>query len=58
MIRGINESKTLTVNVNFMEESVIQINGGTTINIEVNECKKLHVCEKNYGLNSATATCS
>ena len=40
MIKGTNESKTLTiyrasVNVNLMEESVIQINGGITINVDV-----------------------
>ena len=40
MIVGINESKTLTkhhanVNVDLMEENVIQINGGITINVDV-----------------------
>ena len=41
-ITGINESKTLAniyhanVNVNSMEENVIQINGGISINVDVN----------------------
>ena len=40
MIVGMNESKTLTkhhanVNVDLMEENVIQINGGITINVDV-----------------------
>ena len=41
MITGINESKTLksiyhvNINVDLMEENVIQINGGITINVDV-----------------------
>ena len=36
-----------------MEENVIQINVGKTINVDVN-VKKHHVCEKDYVLNTAT----
>ena len=49
MITGINESKTLkkhnhaNVNVNFMEENVIHINGGITINVDVNIKSVMHV---------------
>ena len=41
MITGINESKTLksiyhvNINVDLMEENVIQISGGITINVDV-----------------------
>ena len=42
VITGINESKTLTkegysnVNVNLMEENLIQIKSGITINVDAN----------------------
>ena len=36
-----------------MEENVIQINGGITINVDVT-AKKSHVCEKDYVWNPAT----
>ena len=39
-----------------MEENVIQINGGITINGWC-KCKKCHVCEKNYIWNPATYSC-
>ena len=35
-----------------MEENVIQINGKCLC-----ECKKRHVCEKDYGLDPATCNC-
>ena len=37
MIKGINKSKTYhgNANVNLMEENIIQINGGVTINVDV-----------------------
>ena len=44
------------VNVNFMEELVIQINGGIMINVDVG-VKKRHVCEKDYIWNAATYKC-
>ena len=46
MITGINESKTLAKHIlseykcNLMEESVIQIKSGITINVRVSEKKK------------------
>ena len=36
-----------------MEENVIQINGGITINVDVT-AKKSRVCEKDYVWNPAT----
>ena len=39
-----------------MEESLIQINGGITINVDVSE-KKHHVCEKDYIWNLSTCNC-
>ena len=35
----------VNVNVDLMGKNVIQINGGTTINVDVS-VKKIHVCEK------------
>ena len=37
-----------------MEENVIQINGGISINVDVSLKK---VCEKNYVWNHATCSC-
>ena len=44
------------VNANFMEELVIQINGGIMINVDVG-VKKRHVCEKDYIWNAVTYKC-
>ena len=50
MIKGINGLKTLTniyhanLDVNLIEQNVIQINGGITINVNVGV--KRQVCEK------------
>ena len=39
-----------------MEQNVIQINGGTTINVD--ECLEKHiVCEKDYFWSPATCNC-
>ena len=49
IITGRNDPETLTkrhhvnVNVNLMEQNVIHINGGITINVDVN-VKKHHMC--------------
>ena len=49
MITRINESKTLTkhiswnVNVNLMDENVIQINNGITINVDVSVKNVMYV---------------
>ena len=62
MITGINESKTLTKHISceckciFDGKNVSQINGGITINVEV-ECKKHHICEKDYICNPSTCSC-
>ena len=53
MIAGINESKTLTQHISYeckcrlIEENVIQINGGITINANVNT--KNPIFSKYYG---------
>ena len=39
-----------------MEENVIYINGGITINIDVN-VENCHACEKDYAWNPATCNC-
>ena len=39
-----------------MEQNVIQINGGIMINCGC-DCKKCHVCEKDYVWNPATCNC-
>ena len=62
MITGKNESKTLTKDVSCkykwkkMEENVIQINGGITINVDVS-VKKRQLSEKDYIWNHATCSC-
>ena len=43
----------MTVNVNLIEQNVIQINGGIMIKCWC-ECKKHHICEKDYVWNPAT----
>ena len=56
MIIGINESKTLTkhistnANVNFMEENIIQINGGIKMNIDVSVKNVMFVKETMFGI--------
>ena len=45
----------MNVNVNFMEENVIQINGGTTINVSVS-VKKSYM-RKDYVWNLAMCSC-
>ena len=46
MIAGINESKTLTkyicINVDLLKGNVIQINGGTMINVDVSVKHVIH----------------
>ena len=63
-ITGINESKTLTkqvlylqanLNENLMEENVFQNNDGKTVNIYVR--KKRHVCKKDYIRNHTACIC-
>ena len=44
------------VNVDLMGKNVIQINGGTTINVDVS-VRKHHVCEKDYIWNPSTCSC-
>ena len=39
-----------------MEENVIQINVGISNNIDVSQCEKWHVCEKDYIWNPATCS--
>ena len=41
------------VKENLMEQNVIQINGGKTINPD-GECKMHHICQKDYVQNLAT----
>ena len=48
MIKGINESKTLTKNIS------CDCNQWWNSNKCRCECKKRHACEKNYVLNAAT----
>ena len=61
MITGTNESKTLTKHIlckctcRFDGKNVTQINGGITI--YHGECKKRHICEKDYIWNPATSSC-
>ena len=56
MITGINESKTLTkhmsceCNVNLMEENLIQINGGITINVDVSVRNIMYVKKIMFGI--------
>ena len=38
-----------------MEENVIQINGGITINVDVSV--KKNICERDYIWNTATCSC-
>ena len=45
------------VNVDLMEENVIQINGGITINVDMNVSKERHVCEKDYIWNHSACSC-
>ena len=40
-----------------MEENVIQINVGITINVDVSVYKKQHICEKDYIWNPVTCSC-
>ena len=59
MITEINESKHQPsiyhahVNVNFLKQNVIKINGGITINVYLS-VKKHHICEKEYVWKPAT----
>ena len=46
----------MNVNVNLKEENVIQINGGTTINVDVS-VKNIIYVKKDYIWNSATCCC-
>ena len=56
MIKEINESKTLTrhnhanVNVDLMDENVIQINGGITINVIMSVKKAMYVKKIIFGI--------
>ena len=56
MVTGINESKKLTniyhanVNVNLMEENVIQINDGITINVDVTVKSVMYVKKIMFGI--------
>ena len=56
MITGINESKTLTKDISceckcrLMEKNVIQINGGITINADVNEKNVMYVKKIMFGI--------
>ena len=56
MITGINESKTLpkhdhaNVYINLMEENVIQINGGITINVDVSANNVIYVKKIIFGI--------
>ena len=43
MITGTNESKTLNVNVDLMEDNAIQCNGGILINIYVSVKNVMYV---------------
>ena len=62
IITGINESKTLTKHIlceckcRFDGKNVIQIIGEITINVDVSECKKINVYEKDVS-NPATCNC-
>ena len=40
-----------------MEQKIIQINSGTTINFHVSRCKKHHICEEDYVWNPSTCSC-
>ena len=41
-----------------MEENIIQIQSGITINVKFQcECKKHYICEKEYIRNPATCSC-
>ena len=44
------------MHVNFKKQNVTKSNGGITINVD-NECKKHHICEKEYGWNPSTCIC-
>ena len=44
------------VNVNLMEENVIQIKSGISVNVDAN-VKKKHICEKCYIWNPASYSC-
>ena len=63
IITGINESKTLTKHIlceckcRFDGKNVIQIIGEITINVDVSECKKINVYEKDNVSNPATCNC-
>ena len=46
----------VNINVNLMEQNIVHINGGITINVIVN-VKKHHMCEKDYVWNPATWNC-
>ena len=56
MIRGINESKTLTKDIpceckcKFDEKNVIQINGGITINVDVSVKNIIYVKKIMFGI--------
>ena len=39
-----------------MEENIVQMNGGITINADVS-LKKRHICERNYMWNPSTCSC-
>ena len=45
----------MNVNANFMEENVIQINGGIAINVDASV--KNNVCKKYYVWNPTTCNC-
>ena len=46
----------MNVNVNLMEQNVIQINEGITIDVDLG-VKKHNICEKHYIWNPATCNC-
>ena len=47
----------MNVNVNLMEENIIQMSGGITINVDVS-VKKIDLCEKDYVWNRSTCICN
>ena len=47
----------MNVNVNLMEENIIQMSGGITINVDVS-VKKIDLCEKDYVWNPSTCICN
>ena len=56
-IKNIRKAYYANVSVDLMEENVIQINVGITINVDASVYKKQHICEKDYIWNPVTCSC-